>query len=155
MATGLSSLAWPLLGPAECAKRLNKEILQFPALLEHARGDTRSRYTPFLQGHPNPETDHHTFWVIPILIRTLLHQVIPHAEVRGGDRRTRPVAGKLRPMAGNSQRPVEVRGNGQWPARYGQRPATAKGRWRSKGTANGRQATANGRKRPKAGQGQK
>ena len=82
---------------------INQEILLFPALLEkrlkHAhgssqilrqilltlRGDTKSWYTPFLQGHPNPETDHQTFWVIPILIHTLLHQVIPNTET---DRQT-------------------------------------------------------------------
>ena len=60
---------------------INSEMLQFPALLEHARrGDTKSWYTPFLQGHPNSETDHQTVWVIPMLIHTLLHQVIPNAE---------------------------------------------------------------------------
>ena len=54
---------------------INNELLQFPALLEHAR-----RVIPSPDTHPS-----YKVWVIPILIHTLLHQVFPNA---GTDRPT-------------------------------------------------------------------
>ena len=49
---------------------MNRVMLQFPALLEHARSVIPSPDT-----HPS-----YKVWVIPILIHTLLHQVFPNAE---------------------------------------------------------------------------